>query len=311
MQKRFFKQSNQRRLLIWARWILRCYPRAWRKRYAEEMRVLLQEHPVSLWTLLDLLRGALDAHLHPNLLPGEIMTMAARLRTSEIVIFCTFIFYACLWFVVNGVRDPLSVWEPTIQAHPAISLADSILNASMGIALLAVILGGVPVLLSIVRQAFQNREWRQLVLLSVPLVAVVLIVVYGLLASGMWAQRTVPQNVNAPLTPLAIILQVGFLLLLLVAVVGSSAGLMLAVRRSQLSERLVRFALLAAAIVTLAMVVGTGATLLLSVLILTQAPQVAVIAPAIMPVFAILMGIAAALAINALQRGRRVLAGVG
>jgi len=95
------------------------------------------------------------------------------------------------------------------------------------------------------------------------------------------------------------------LLLLLAAIAGSTAAVALAVGRSHVSERLVRFALLAATLVTLAMVVGTGAALLLTLLILTQAPQLAVTTPAIMPVFVILMGLAAALAIKALQQGRR------
>ena len=76
MQKRFFKQSGKGNFLIWARWILRFYPLAWRKRYADELVSVLQEHPISLWTLLDLLRGALDAHLHPDLLPKEIITLS-------------------------------------------------------------------------------------------------------------------------------------------------------------------------------------------------------------------------------------------
>ncbi len=49
--------------------ILRLYPRAWRERYGDELVALLEEHPASLLDHLDLIRGALDARLHPQV-PG-------------------------------------------------------------------------------------------------------------------------------------------------------------------------------------------------------------------------------------------------
>ena len=49
--------------------ILRLYPRAWRARYGDEVEALLDEHPASLLDQLDLIRGALDARLHPQV-PG-------------------------------------------------------------------------------------------------------------------------------------------------------------------------------------------------------------------------------------------------
>ena len=49
--------------------ILRLYPRAWRERYGDELAALLEEHPASLADQLDLIRGALDARLHPQV-PG-------------------------------------------------------------------------------------------------------------------------------------------------------------------------------------------------------------------------------------------------
>jgi hypothetical protein len=46
--------------------LLRLYPRAWRERYGEELLALIEgQRPLGLGTWLDLLRGALVAHLHP------------------------------------------------------------------------------------------------------------------------------------------------------------------------------------------------------------------------------------------------------
>jgi hypothetical protein len=46
--------------------LLRLYPRAWRERYGEELSAQLEaERPLRLGVVADLVRGALDAHLHP------------------------------------------------------------------------------------------------------------------------------------------------------------------------------------------------------------------------------------------------------
>jgi len=49
--------------------ILRLYPRAWHDRYGEELVALLAERPATLLDSIDLIRGAIDARLHPQV-PG-------------------------------------------------------------------------------------------------------------------------------------------------------------------------------------------------------------------------------------------------
>jgi hypothetical protein len=53
--------------------LVRLYPRPWRARYEAEFRAVLEAAPPSRRDLVDIARGALDAHLHPaepSLLPG-------------------------------------------------------------------------------------------------------------------------------------------------------------------------------------------------------------------------------------------------
>ena len=45
---------------------LRLYPTAWRERYGDELLALLQDQPATVTDHLDLIRGALDARLHPQ-----------------------------------------------------------------------------------------------------------------------------------------------------------------------------------------------------------------------------------------------------
>lgn len=49
--------------------LMALYPRAWRDRYETEFQILTSERPPTLADRLDTVRGALDAHLHPQL-PG-------------------------------------------------------------------------------------------------------------------------------------------------------------------------------------------------------------------------------------------------
>lgn len=46
--------------------LIRLYPRRWRERYEAEILDLLAERPASIADGLDLVRGAFDAHLHPQ-----------------------------------------------------------------------------------------------------------------------------------------------------------------------------------------------------------------------------------------------------
>ena len=50
--------------------LVRLYPPAWRDRYGEEFLRLIEERPTDLADRIDILRGAVDAHLHPNVLKG-------------------------------------------------------------------------------------------------------------------------------------------------------------------------------------------------------------------------------------------------
>jgi len=51
--------------------LIALYPTAWRARYELELRALLEARPPSFRDRVDLVRGALDARLHPQLLDGR------------------------------------------------------------------------------------------------------------------------------------------------------------------------------------------------------------------------------------------------
>lgn len=49
------------------KWLLRLYPRAWRRRYGSEFLAMLETMRITPATVLDVVRGAIDAHVHPEL----------------------------------------------------------------------------------------------------------------------------------------------------------------------------------------------------------------------------------------------------
>lgn len=51
-------------------WMLRLYPRAWRRRYGEEVAELIASQPRSFRLWLDLLAGAMDARMNPQWSPA-------------------------------------------------------------------------------------------------------------------------------------------------------------------------------------------------------------------------------------------------
>ncbi len=72
--------------------LLRLYPAAWRRRYGEELEDLLGMQQLTFSLALDLARGALNAHLHPELLQpalcpegGSPMNFLALKRPSALI----------------------------------------------------------------------------------------------------------------------------------------------------------------------------------------------------------------------------------
>lgn len=55
--------------------LLALYPRNWRRRYGEEIADMLREERLSVSLVVDLVRGAVDAHLHPEL-AGPLLAAA-------------------------------------------------------------------------------------------------------------------------------------------------------------------------------------------------------------------------------------------
>ncbi|HEY6407666.1 MAG TPA: hypothetical protein VIY29_09390, partial [Ktedonobacteraceae bacterium] len=112
---------------------LRLYPPAWRKRYEAEMVALLEQHHITFWTGLDLLVGALNAHLDPYYRglrqphPWKRLQRSWKVMGSACIAFClaNFLWLAATWDLgtsLNPGQSCSSVAEPDLCMRVAVTL---------------------------------------------------------------------------------------------------------------------------------------------------------------------------------------------
>ncbi len=227
--------------------------------------------------------------------------MTDRIRASEIRIFVAFVLFMLPCLAIQNVRDPLPTWQDTVRLHPEIGAALSVLDIAGLFAVLAILVGGIPILWATFQQAIRARRRDVPLLLLSPFAAIATLASYVLLTSGASTMRAQNGSPDAPFTPLALALQFGLVALFLVAVAGGTGAVALAIARSELSERLVRFALAPAAIASVAIGVGVMAWLALTVLIWSEAPRLN--SPGVLPFIAAPMIFSLVIAVSALLRG--------
>lgn len=185
-----------RSLRFWlARGALELYPLAYRERYREELSALLEDCPATVGTVFDLLFGALDAHLRPGRLvasPSERM----RGTISAAVVLWIAVTLVGAAFAKTTEDSPFRAAE---AAHPVLGGVRVAVIVLAVVGGLAVILGGGPVAISIVRQAWdgRSRELRRAV--AAPLVATACFAastaVVAVIASGTHGNTTPLSNV--------------------------------------------------------------------------------------------------------------------
>ena len=183
-------------------WLVRLYPRAWRQRYGEEFEALLEECLHSPVDILDILLGALDAHLNlSNQTDWRLMNMINKLRTTVILVFAGYIGFVIGGFSLLGLVDDSPV-VPLMRTDLSLLVVWRTIQVGSVISLLAVVVGGSPLALAVFRRALTSSR-RDLRWLLVPLVAFLVLVLYILFMVSIaygWLQisgvaRTVtPEN---------------------------------------------------------------------------------------------------------------------
>lgn len=250
--------------------LLRLYPQEWRIRYGEELAALLETCPFTPFVLLDVLLGALDAHLHPDILPERVLCMTKRIRSAEIAVFSGFMVFGVAFLVLVRLRDPLATWNPAVTAHPELGWLYWIAQGAGYAGLLALLAGGVPLLLVALKRAYQTRQHEVLRPLAVAAGTTAAYVVFTAVTFAVVSSR--PGMGLRPLRPLDVWLSLAWLLFSVVGLVVGTACVSLAVARGEVGASLIRLALIPAAIMTFCIAVSLGATGTLAALIASEAP---------------------------------------
>ena len=160
-------------------WLIRLYPRAWRLRYEDEFTALLEQCLDSPLDVLDIILGAMDAHLQlfaGDSLNWRVLNMLNKIRTTILLVFAAYIGFVIAGFSLVGLADD-SPMIPLMKTNPALSAAWMTIQAGSVISLLAVVVGGLPLAITVIRRAFTSSR-RDLRLLLVPVYSLAALVFY-------------------------------------------------------------------------------------------------------------------------------------
>lgn len=263
--------------------LLRLYPRRWRARYGDEFLALLEQQPMTPLVVLDVVLGALDAHLRPHFaatdasVGGRALAALAALRTTALTVFCAYSAFVVAGGAFYGMVDD-SAFLP-MTAHPPLFAAWLTAEAGAAVSGAALVAGGLPIALATLAFALRHQRRDILVLLAVPFMAfagIILLIVFLAAIFAGWIPAPAPiVNLAHSEGPQAgnVAILVMNVTVFTFAAVASTIALAVAVTRCEIGEqrframgvRVViqpyRFALLPARIVAVAMGVTLAGTL--------------------------------------------------
>jgi hypothetical protein len=259
--------------------LVRLYPEHWRSRYADELLDLLARRPPTSRDVWDLARNMLYTHMHPDLaLTGEesfserLVFLMRTLRSTEIIIFCSFVLMVIADFQFGGLVDggpyePLvgsGMSWPIIQFEPgnALSLTMALQSAGLDLAFLAVLAGGLPLVIAAWRRSPHVRKFYVVPLASFALA--ILPAPIAFLLRGPVA--TINLTFESPIT-------IAYLCWFVVLAAVSVWAIARAIVESDVQDLLLRFAIIPGIVATVALIVMLGATVAFGIIAHTQVPQ--------------------------------------
>ena len=283
-------------------WLLRLYPRAWRARYEDEFRALLEQRPLSLQSILDVALGAIDAHQHLDLRLGRAQSPLAVVRATVLTVLGLAACIVAAWHFGALVDDgpylcnmaaghPGPLLDPDL-GNPLSVTTDILAAGALG-ATLAVLAGGAPLAFMAWRSAPHGRRW----LLGPSLAAAALLLppAVNLLAYVLTGGAVSTTAMFTPDTRAGVVYT---LWTIAVASAGTAAGVR-ALATAVLDAERVRFAFLPSVAATVGLVLMTGAVTAWGILAPLRAAHAAIPTWGCMVA---LMAAASALAVRAVVR---------
>ncbi len=254
-----------------------------------------QHGPLGVLTLWPLLFGEAVISLlaeHLSEIFGRNQPMLPTIRRSMIAAFGAFVLFMLAYIAMGRTADPSAPFDAVGRIYPQISIAHSLLAYSGVIALLAIVLGGLPILFTAIRHAisgeprnviklFVIRPKQALLLLGAALL--ITICFPGYLLATQYIFSSLPcTSTNGCLSgqpPLMLALSfvaiIAVITLFVFIILAITASLSLAVLRSQFSQELLRFSLVPVAILAMTMGVATIAATVWLISLWVLTPQFA------------------------------------
>lgn len=219
--------------------------------------------------------------------------MLPRVRRSIIAAFWAFVLFLLAYTALARVADPAAPFNEIGRIHPEIGVAHSIVSMSGSLALLVIVLGGLPILFAALRHAlpdglrgvarlFVVKPGQALRLLGIALLLSLCSLGFLLTTQYLFGPPSSCTSANGCVpgqSPLLLILGfaalIGGLTLLFFVVLAITASFSLAVLRSQFGTGLLRFALAPIGLLALIMVIATVAGAIWTIRLWVDVPQFA------------------------------------
>ncbi|GAC1348741.1 MAG: hypothetical protein NVS4B7_04060 [Ktedonobacteraceae bacterium] len=218
--------------------------------------------------------------------------MLPAVRRSMVATFWAFILFLFADAAFGHTADPAAPFDAVGYIHPEIALTHALVAYSEEIALLAIVLGGLPILFTAGKHAIPNgprsvarlfgmRLKQALLLLGAALLITICSLSFLLATQYIFGSPpcTSTNGCVAGQPPLLLALGfaaiIGGITLFVFVVLAISASLSLAVIRSEFSTGMLRFALALIGILALTMATTTVATAIWTIRLWIDAPQFA------------------------------------
>lgn len=254
-------------VLCWSA-LLRLCPRAFRQSYGVEMEQILRLMLADVWrqrgawglallwaeVMSDLLRGAAGAHMDDLGLSIEALRrswLMSRMRSSAIIAFSAYIALVLTGMGFQKLTEDIMKTNAPV-AHPGIALAHSAIIGGAVLALLAVLVGGLPIAWDAIRHALTGRRWGELALWAVPPISLAIWLGWTWTILNVIQPTKQVQDIHQPF-----FIGIGrsWVGLFILAAIVSVAAVSAAINRSQIAPERYRFALRAALVTVLGMLV--------------------------------------------------------
>jgi hypothetical protein len=164
---------------------LACYPPAWRGRYGEEVRALVDDTGADTRTIVSLAWGAVIIWAGP---PRHLHDPPARARASLATVLAAWTALAGLGLVFGQLTETQGLHTLT-PGHPFVQWSYSAYAAAAHTSVAIVLIGGLPLCWSMLRLARQQGRRRDLALLATPAIAPAVFLA-ALIATAKAVRRT-------------------------------------------------------------------------------------------------------------------------